>query len=99
MTLTNGMSMRDLIDAGLYDKDISEPTPLEQKKVLVEEVKTELTEDLLIREFNLKTINLAWELAEDVNGKDEALNSKFLHDVVGYIDTLEEFYKERSNEM
>lgn len=99
MTLTNGMSIRDLIDAGLYDKDLTEPTPLEQKKVLVWEVKTEFTDDLLSRGVHLKTINLAWSLSEDVNGEDEALNPGFLHSVIKYIDILEEFYKERSNEV
>lgn len=99
MTLTNGMSMRDLIDAGLYDKDLSEPTPLEQKKILVWEVKTEFTDDLLSRGINLKTINLAWSISEDVNGEDEALNPLFLHSVMKYIDILEEFSKEITNEV
>ncbi len=99
MTLTNEMSMSDLIDAGLYDKDLSEPTPLEQKGVLVKEVKSEFFDDLVSRGIHIETMNLAWYLAEDVNGEDEALNPIFLHNVLKYIDVLERFYEERSNEV
>lgn len=88
-------SMRELIDLGLYEKEFSEPTPLERKGQLVSEVKTEFTDDLLSRGIPLETIQLAWSLSEDVNGEDEALNPGFLHSVMKYVDILEEFAKGR----
>lgn len=91
--------MVDLIDAGLYDKDLSEPTPLEQKGVLVSQVKSEFFDDLLSRGVHIETMTLAWCLAEDVNGEDEALNPIFLHSVLKYIDILEKYIKVRTNEV
>ena len=94
------LSIRELIDSGLYEKDLSEPTPLEIKKQLVAEVRVEFTDDLISEGFSLGTIDLAWSLAEDVNGEDEALNSGFLHSVMKYIDLLEDFVKkERVDEV
>lgn len=91
--MSDGMTMAELIDAGLYDKPLNEPTPLEDKKRLVEEVKSEFFDDLSCKEVNKATMMLAWCLAEDVNGEDEALNPIFLHSVLKYIDVLEEFIK------
>ena len=92
--MINLNDIRNNIDLGLYDKEIDEPTPLEKKKILVWEVKTEFTEDLLSLGVPLKTINLAWDLSEEINGADEALNSIFLYTVLNYIDILEEFKNE-----
>lgn len=93
------MNVRDLIDTGIYDVDLDEPTPLQKKAELVDEVKVRFYEDLLFREVHLETINLAWCLAEDVNGEDEALNPIFLHSVLKYIDILEQYVKVRTNEV
>ena len=99
MTLTNGMSIRDMIDSGVYDVELDEPTPLEKKAELVDEVKLRFYEDLLFRDYHLETINLAWVLSEDVYGEDEALNPIFLHTVMKYVEILEEFIKVRVNEV
>lgn len=93
------LTIRELIDSGLYEKDLSEPTPLEKKGELVREVKSEFISDLLSRGIHLETINLAWLLSEDINGEDEALNSGFLHSVMKYIDILEEYVEARTNEV
>lgn len=93
------LSIADMIDAGKYDVDLNEPTPLEKKKELVDGVQIRFYEDLLLRDVKLSTINRAWELSADVNGDDEALNPLFLHKVLEYIGVLEDFYRERSNEV
>jgi len=90
------MTIRELIDIGIYEVDLEEPTPLEKKAELVDGVKIKFYEDCLFRDYHLETINLAWSLAEDVNGEDEALNPIFLHSVLKYIDILEEFIKVRN---
>lgn len=96
--LTEALSyMRLLIDRGKYEKNIEEPTPLEKKCILVEEVKQDFFDDLFIGQGLdlLVTFKLAWDLAEIEVGADEALNKGFLYTVVNYISTLETFYLER----
>ena len=87
------ISIRELIDENTYSVDLEEPTPLEKKVELIDDIKIKFYEDCLNRNFPLETINLAWSLSEDVNGEDEALNPIFLHSVVKYIEILEEFIK------
>lgn len=89
----------EFIDKGIYDKPLNEPTPLEDKKKLVQEVREEFWDDLSFRGVSLITFNLAWDLSEEINGADEALNPIFLHTVLTYIDILEKFVKERTNEV
>jgi len=81
--------VRELIEWGIYDKEIEEPTPLTEKVVLVAEVKTLFYDDLLSRGFHLEIIHLAWEFAIDSCGGEEALNSSFLYTVLNNIEKIE----------
>mgnify|MGYP000037035040 FL=1 len=85
-----------LVERGTYEKDIEEPTPLEQKCVLVNEVKGMLVGDLLAQGVHIESINLAWKISEVENGADEALNKGFLYSVLSYIEDLEEYFIKRS---
>lgn len=93
------LSIKLIIESGKYLVDVEEPTLLEKKVELINEVKVSFYSDLLSFNVNLETINLAWELSEDRHGEDEALNSLFLFSVVDYINKLEEFLKVRNNEL
>jgi len=84
-----------LIKEGKYEKDIEEPTPLEQKTKLVTEVKELFLSDLGNCGISSITSNLAWDITEDVIGADEALNKGFLHQVLTYMDMLENYYIKR----
>lgn len=88
--------IRDLIDKGAYERDIEEPTPLEQKVKLAAEVKELFMSDLKdICRISSITSTTAWNIAEDVVGADEALNKGFLYTVLTYIEVLEDFYLRR----
>jgi hypothetical protein len=88
--------IKELIDKGAYEKDIEEPTPLEQKTKLVAEVKELFMSDLSdICGISSITSTTAWNITEDVVGADEALNKGFLYTVINYIDVLEDFYVRR----
>ena len=89
--------MKDLIESGVYEVDLEEPTPLEKKAELINTLKVKFYGDLLYRDVPLVTIDLAWELSEDRHGEDEALNSLFLFSVVNYIEKLEEYVTLRIN--
>lgn len=96
-TLEEALShTRLLIEKGAYEKDIEEPTPLEQKCVLVSEVREMLVDDLLSQGIHIESINLAWKISEVENGADEALNKGFLYSVLSYIEDLEEYFTKRS---
>lgn len=87
-----------LIKEGKYEKDIEEPTPLEEKCKLVTEVKELFLADLSNCGISSITANLAWDITEDVIGADEALNKGFLYQVLTYIEMFENFYiKRREN--
>ena len=88
--------IRDLINKGAYERDIEEPTPLEQKARLVVEVKELFMSDLNdMCGISSITSTTAWNIAEDVVGADEALNKGFLYTVLTYIEVLEDFYIRR----
>lgn len=93
------MTIKEMVESGKYLVDLEEPTPLEKKRELIDNVKLNFYSDCLLQEVPLITLNFAWELAEDVNGEDEALNSLFLFSVINYVEKLEEFVRERTNEM
>lgn len=97
--MINLLLVKQLIESGKYLVDLEEPTPLERKRELIDDVKLSFYSDCLLQEIPLITLNFAWELAEDVNGEDEALNSLFLFSVISYAEKLEEFIKERANEV
>lgn len=98
--LTESLShTRLLIDKDAYHKDIEEPTPLEQKCVLVAEVKKMFVDDLLSQGVHIESITLAWDIAEAEIGADEALNKGFLYSVLSYIEDLEEYYLKRSSKL
>lgn len=84
-----------LIKENKYEKDIEEPTPLEQKTKLVMEVKELFLADLSNCGISSITSNLAWDITEDVIGADEALNKGFLYSVLTYIGMFEDFYLNR----
>lgn len=84
-----------LIKENKYEKDIEEPTPLEQKTKLVTEVKELFLADLSNCGISSITSNLAWDITEDVIGADEALNKGFLYQVLTYIEMFEDFYLKR----
>lgn len=92
-------TIKELIESGKYLVDLEEPTPLERKRELIDDVKLNFYSDCLLQKMSLTTLNFAWELAEDVNGEDEALNSLFLFSVISYVEKLEEFIKELANEV
>ena len=96
-SLTESLSyIKELIDKGAYERDIEEPTPLEQKTKLVAEVKELFMSDLNdICDISSITSTIAWNIAEDVVGADEALNKGFLYTVLTYIEILEDFYARR----
>lgn len=95
--LTEALShTRLLIDKGVYEKEIEEPTPLEKKCLLVTEVKEMFVEDLLSQGVHIESITLAWDIAEAEIGADEALNKGFLYSVLNYIQDLEDYYLKRS---
>lgn len=77
-----------LIKENKYEKDIEEPTPLEEKTRLVTEVKELFLADLSNCGISSITSNLAWDITEDVIGADEALNKGFLYSVLTYIEIL-----------
>lgn len=91
--------LRLLIDKGAYDKDINEPTPLEDKCRLVREVKEKFLADLYALDISFITSNLAWGVTEDVIGADEALSKGFLYSVLNYVELLEQYYKDIHNEL
>jgi hypothetical protein len=93
------MTIKEMVESGKYLVDLEEPTPLEKKRELIDDVKLNFYSDCLLQEVPLITLDFAWELAEDVNGEDEALNSLFLFSVINYVEKLEEFVRERTNEM
>lgn len=93
------MTIKEMVESGKYLVDLEEPTPLEKKRELIDDVKLNFYSDCLSQEVPLITLDFAWELAEDVNGEDEALNSLFLFSVISYVEKLEEFVRERTNEM
>ena len=93
------LSIKLLIESGKYLVDLEEPTLLEKKRELIKDVKLNFYSDCLLQEVSLITLNFAWELAEDVNGEDEALNSLFLFSAVSYIEKLEAFVSEQKNEV
>lgn len=90
--LTN---VRFLVNQGKYEKDIEEPTPLEEKCKLVTEVKELFLADLSNWGISSITSTLAWDVTEDVIGADEALNKGFLYSVLTYIEIFEDFYIKR----
>lgn len=95
--LTEALShTRLLIDKGVYEKEIEEPTPLDKKCLLVNEVKEMFVEDLLSQGVHVESITLAWDIAEAEIGADEALNKGFLYSVLNYIQDLEEYFIKRS---
>jgi hypothetical protein len=93
--MSNLEEARLLIEKGAYEKDIDEPTPLEDKCRLVSEVREMLVEDLLSQGVNIESITLAWTIAEAEIGADEALNKGFLYSVLSYIEDLEEYFLRR----
>ena len=97
--MINLLLVKQLIESGKYLVDLEEPTLLEKKRELIDDVKLSFYSDCLLQEVSLVTLNFAWELAEDVNGEDEALNSLFLFSVINHIEKLEVFVLERNNEM
>lgn len=88
--MSNIEKVRELIEIGIYDKEIDEPTPLSKKVELVEEVKVQFYDDLLFRDVHLEIIDLAWEFSIDAMGGEEALNSAFLYSVLNNIERIEE---------
>ena len=97
--MVNLLLVKQLIESGKYLVDLEEPTLLEKKRELIDDVKVSFYSDCLLQEVSLVTLNFAWELAEDVNGEDEALNSLFLFSVTTYIEKLETFVWEQKNEV
>ena len=93
------LSIKLLIESGKYLVNLEEPTLLEKKRELIDDVKLSFYSDCLSQGISLITLNFAWVLAEDVNGEDEALNSLFLFSVTTYIEKLETFVWERKNEV
>lgn len=83
-----------LIEENKYEKDIEEPTPLEEKCRLVTEVKELFISDLSNCGISPITSNLAWDITEDVEGADEALNRGFLYSVLKYIEILVNYVKD-----
>jgi hypothetical protein len=81
-----------------YSKNIDEPTPLEEKCRLVEEVKEKFIADLCECGVSFITCNVAWDIAERIEGADEGLNKGFLHTVLNYIEILENYYYDIQNE-
>ena len=97
--MINLLLVKQLIESGKYLVDLEEPTLLEKKRELIDDVKLSFYSDCLFQKVSLVTLDFAWELAEDVNGEDEALNSLFLFSVVSYIEKLEAFVSEQNNEV
>ena len=93
------LSIKLLIESGKYLVNLEEPTLLEKKRELINDVQLRFYSDCLLQGISLITLNFAWELAEDANGEDEALNSLFLFSVVSYIEKLEAFVSEQNNEV
>lgn len=93
------LSIKLLIESGKYLVNLEEPTLLEKKRELINDVQLRFYSDCLLQGISLITLNFAWELAEDANGEDEALNSLFLFSVVNYIEKLEAFVSEQNNEV
>ena len=93
------LSIKLLIESGKYLVDLEEPTLLEKKRELIDDVRLRFYSDCLLQKVSLVTLDFAWDLAEDANGEDEALNSLFLFSVVNYIEKLEAFVSEQNNEM
>ena len=97
--LTEALSYINLlIKESKYEKNIDEPTPLEEKCKLVTEVKELFLADLSNCGISSITSNLAWDITEDVIGADEALNKGFLYQVLTYIEILESYYYDIQNE-
>lgn len=97
--MNNLSTIKEMIESGRYLVDLEEPTPLEKKRELIDDVKLSFYTDCLSQEVPLVTLNFAWELAEDVNGEDEALNSLFLFSVINYVEKLEKFIGEQAREV
>lgn len=97
--MINLLLVKQLIESGKYLVNLEEPTLLEKKRELIDDVKLSFYSDCLLQEVSLVTLDFAWELAEDVNGEDEALNSLFLFSVINHVEKLEVFVLERNNEV
>ena len=97
--MINLLLVKQLIESGKYLVNLEEPTLLEKKRELIDDVKLRFYSDCLLQGISLVTLNFAWELAEDVNGEDEALNSLFLFSVISYVEKLEAFVSEQNNEV
>ena len=97
--MINLLLVKQLVESGKYLVDLEEPTLLEKKRELIDDVKLSFYSDCLLQRISLVTLNFTWKLAEDINGEDEALNSLFLFSVISYVEKLEAFVLEQNNEM